>query len=769
MSDTNPTPPPVDRCDAMVTLAQRPPSSIATRTARRIAVAFGLIAAAVATGAITDVAHAQPAFAIGKPLPDGTVPTGTVVVRVIAGSSSTPEVGADVTLLVNDAPRQARTDASGRATFAGLAAGATVVAKVLDADKKEVSSDPFPVPSQGGVRVMLTTKPLTGSAMPAASGAGAMGGMPEARVISGQPRPDGGELPGVYSVRVTYNNLKPGPDGLTDPDPPAGAVVHLVGYAADDSISVQTKTVDDTGVAKFVGLDQSGATSYFAMSSLKRGDIVDRMVSVTVVLDGQSGVRVVLSGEKRDSTNPPVDDYGKLVPRDGRKIDAGKVRISLDGVAQTGMTVTLFDAKTRSKIASASTVEGLPDPTQIRGGANYAERKDLPVGTVEVSVVGGVGDATDPLKDVAIQLIIPEEAQTPIVGASGVTDANGKTKITIPSGFTYTDKGVVAKVTINGKELFSSPMDLSVVGGLLQLSANWPKVGKPEAVLDASTPGQVVYAETVFSGVVFRSLPFKILPGAGMAANIYVYPRTLFSFDTHSFVEDQLLAVQGTFEITNYSWAPYRASNDGLLIKLPARYKGAVIAPQDQKEVAVDTAQGFRILRPIPPGGRKFRAGFSMPIENGSVDWKFDLPLGSWNSAMRIRQTPGMTVKLPTGLTGSTQMATTGEPWFIIENITIERKQPFVMTISGFPAEPQWKVWVPRFAGILVVLVILGGFGYALMVRQRDAAPSSAETSSRREKLMSELVELEKRGVSTSKERHRREQLIDELERTWGT
>lgn len=771
----------------------RPPRATpgATRSAKCVAMAFGMLAAAVAALALffAAPAHAQPAFAIGKPLPDTKAPTGTVIVRVIAGSSSTPAVGVDVTLDVAGTPRQARTDASGRATFAGLTAGASVVAKVLDEDKKEIASDPFPVPDQGGVRVMLTTKPLSSStmAMPPRAG-GAMGGMPEARVISGQPRPDGGEPPGVYSVRVTYNNLEMGADGPGDKQPPVGTVVHLVGYSADDSISVQSKPVDATGVAKFEGLDETGATSYFAMSSLQRTlpalvaptpapgtppaeapaprTVVDRLVSVTVVLDGQSGVRVVLSGEKRDADKPAVDDYEKLVPRDGRPVPAGKVRISLDGVAQTGLDVTLFDAKSRSKLAMAKTVEGAPDPKQIRGGANYTERKDLPAGTVEVSVVGGVGDAMDPMKDVAIQLIIPEEAQTPIAGAAGITDATGKVKVSVPAGFQYTERGVIARVTINGKEMFSSPMDLSATGGLLELSANWSKTGKPEALLDAPASG-IVYAETTMSGQTFRSLPFEILPGTGMHANIYVYPRTLFSFDTHAFVEDQLLAVQGTFEVTNYSWAPYRASPDGLLIELPKGHKGAVLAPQDQKEVAIATNQGFRILRPIPPGGRKFRAGFSMPIDDGQVDWNFKLPMGSWNSVMRIRQTPGMTVKLPKGLTGATQTATTGEPWFFIENITIDRKESFAMTISGFPADAKWKTWVPRFAGILVLAMILGGLAYGLGVRGRE--PAGADTSARREKLMAELVELEKRGIETSKDRNRREQLIDELERTWGS
>src|SRR5688572_9852413 len=129
-------------------------------------------------------ASAQPTAAIGRPLPDSALSKGTISVRVVAGSPSSPVVGADVTLLVNAEPRVARTDAAGRATFAGLPAGAMAQAKIVDADKKDIVSETFPIPSDGGIRVMLSTKPFEGlSGMP-------VGTMPEARQMSGQPRPD---------------------------------------------------------------------------------------------------------------------------------------------------------------------------------------------------------------------------------------------------------------------------------------------------------------------------------------------------------------------------------------------------------------------------------------------------------------------------------------------------------------------------------------------------------------------------------------------------
>ena len=258
----------------------------------------------------------------------------------------------------------------------------------------------------------------------------------------------------------------------------------------------------------------------------------------------------------------------------------------------------------------------------------------------------------------------------------------------------------------------------------------------------------------------FRSLPFQIVSEVGTHASVYVYPRTLFTFSVHSFIEDQLLAVQGTFEVTNYSWAPFRTSADGLVIKLPAGHKGGIIAPQDQGDVSVAQGEGFRIMRPIPPGGRKFRAGFSLPVEDGAVSWKFDLPFGTWQSNMEIRQNEGMRVKLPQGVVGETRTASTGEPWFVVDNFTVERGQSLVIGIEGLPAEAAWKVWVPRVVG---VLVLLGGIAFAL---DRKTAPSpKADNEARRAKLLEELVDLDRDG---REETRRRAQIVDELERLWG-
>ncbi|MBA3457563.1 MAG: hypothetical protein H0T42_31065 [Deltaproteobacteria bacterium] len=705
-----------------------------------------------------DPARAQPAAAIGRPLPDGTLAKGTISVRIVAGSPSSPVVGSDVTLLVNGQPRVARTDAAGRATFGGLPVGAMAQAKIVDADKKEISSETFPVPDDGGTRLMLSTKPFEGT-----GGMPAEGAMPEARQMSGQPRPDRNLPAGTFVVRLTYNNLSLKDGKSTDTQPPVGVHVYLVAYGSDDSIKVTKLVSDAEGNATFTDLDVSGAVSYFALAALPRNGGHDRLISVPTVLDPQGGARVVLSGDKRDATSPAIDDYGKLIPSDASTVTANRVRISIDGVGEPGTPVTLYDAATMKPVGVANTQRGAPDPSQVRGSANYSPRPDLAAGTLEVEIKGGSGSASLPLSGIEIRLVGADN-DAPIANGVGTTGMDGKVRITIKP-----DPKVKAVLMINGKQMLSSGMELLSAGGKLDVTAQWPAQGKPEAVFEvADNVGPILYAQTVMSGQLFRSLPIQTVPGVGMRANIYVYPRTLFTFDTHSFVEDQLLAVQGMFEVSNYSWAPYKAGPDGLLIKLPRHHKGAIIGAADQSEVAVAVGEGFKILRPIPPGGRKFRAGYSMPIEDGEVDWKFELPLGTWQSEMKIRTTPGMTVKLPQGVEGATQTAATGEPWFVVTNITIDRGQSIEISISGFPTEAAWRVWAPRIVGILVLVMVLGGIGFALQRTSSTDPALGPGREARRAKLLDELVDLERRGVSTTKERHRKEQLIDELERLWG-
>ncbi len=138
-----------------------------------IALVLGL---AVALGA-PDVALAQmPDLSqmSGRSLPSPDLPTGTVSVRVIRGAITNNVVGAEVRLEGGAHPLSVNTDGSGRAMFPNVTPGSTWRA-VVTVDGERLESQPFVVPSTGGLRVILAAGVAGGKGATGAAGAGGAG------------------------------------------------------------------------------------------------------------------------------------------------------------------------------------------------------------------------------------------------------------------------------------------------------------------------------------------------------------------------------------------------------------------------------------------------------------------------------------------------------------------------------------------------------------------------------------------------------------------
>jgi hypothetical protein len=90
----------------------------------------------------------------GIPRPVTDLPNSTVSVRLIRGSLANNITGHDVQLRVGGKTVTVKTDESGRAEFKALVPGVTVQASA-DVDGEHLDSQEFPVPAQGGVRLML--------------------------------------------------------------------------------------------------------------------------------------------------------------------------------------------------------------------------------------------------------------------------------------------------------------------------------------------------------------------------------------------------------------------------------------------------------------------------------------------------------------------------------------------------------------------------------------------------------------------------------------
>lgn len=89
----------------------------------------------------------------GRALPAPELANGAVTVRVVREAIGNDAPGQTVTVTVGNATQQGVTDEQGRATFSGLAAGEAIARVTVDGEALE--SQPFPVPTQGGLRLIL--------------------------------------------------------------------------------------------------------------------------------------------------------------------------------------------------------------------------------------------------------------------------------------------------------------------------------------------------------------------------------------------------------------------------------------------------------------------------------------------------------------------------------------------------------------------------------------------------------------------------------------
>jgi hypothetical protein len=122
----------------------------------------------------------------GIPMPMGDVPVGTVVVRVVRGELANVVAGLAVELQVGDRVLSAKTDATGRAQFSGLAKGLNARASA-SVDGETLLSRGFVIPADAGTRVMLVATP-TGAPATAAGGPQTAGAASGPLSFGGQSR-----------------------------------------------------------------------------------------------------------------------------------------------------------------------------------------------------------------------------------------------------------------------------------------------------------------------------------------------------------------------------------------------------------------------------------------------------------------------------------------------------------------------------------------------------------------------------------------------------
>lgn len=726
-----------------------------------------LIAIALAVSVTAAPAHAQPAEALGHPLPSGDLPAGTVQVKIIAGSIAKPVADTDVHISIGGVDHPARTNAEGHATLPGVPSGAKVQIKVKG-PKDDITSDEFPMPAQGGVKVMLSTAPMEAQPGPmgggddAGGGGGPMtggGGRPEPRMMSGKGRADQSVGAGMLIATVTY-------DDLAAKDPPADVPVVLVGYSDEKGVTAQVEKTDAAGHAVFKGLDRSGATAYFVMTRLPRFDgataVIDRLETIPPIeLGATAGWRVMMSGEKRDSKKPAVDELAKVeAPAD---VAAGKVLVSVAGVPQPGMSAQLVDALTGKVVATAPLAPETPKNLKAQTSPLQVDPQGA-AGSLGVQLARSAGGQTVPVPGAKIRI----HAGDTVLGEQTAAKDGYASFDKLPTG-----QPVTVEVVMGDQTTTSTPVTLPAdKGQVVTLILTWDQRGELSATFDLpeglAGPASAFYVQTEMFKKTYRSEPFQPVPGKGTAASILVYPRVFLQFALDASAEDDYLAVRGEMAVRNFSWAPYRGGEDGLSIPLPDGFKGAGV--MEESEVAKDT-DGYRVLHPIPPFGLSFHIGFSLPIHGEETDWDMPLPIGLFEGDLAVKKfPPSVSVSPPTDVAGlhSEEVKNEGSTFFVMHDLTLMPRPDLLVphlrfSISGLPSPPTWKVLAPKIAGLIVVaLVLLAGF-VAIGAAARAGRARATETAARKQRidvLYEKLVAIDQAGGDDA----RRAGVVAELE-----
>lgn len=120
-----------------------------------------LVAIAVSIGigdahAAAQIQMPDPSQIHGRAIPAAELSAGTVTVRVVRESIGNNIAGQNVTVTIEGATRSAKTDDLGRAEFSGLPTGREARAEAT-VDGERLVSEPFTVPTTGGLRVILVS------------------------------------------------------------------------------------------------------------------------------------------------------------------------------------------------------------------------------------------------------------------------------------------------------------------------------------------------------------------------------------------------------------------------------------------------------------------------------------------------------------------------------------------------------------------------------------------------------------------------------------
>jgi hypothetical protein len=372
--------------------------------------------------------------------------------------------------------------------------------------------------------------------------------------------------------------------------------------------------------------------------------------------------------------------------------------------------------------SEASAQVNMPDPSAIAGVPLPAP--ELPNATVSVRVVRERMGNNVAGQDVALNV-----GNTP---RTATTDAQGRAQFAGIAPGTI----VQATTTVDGELLTSQQFSVPETGGVrvALIAGIATAAAREKAAADAAA------REPARPGVV------EIGPDS----------RVVVEF------QNDMLTVFYLLEILNNARTPIDTGGP-LLIELPTGAAGASVMQGSSPNVSV-RGDMLTITGPFPPGKTSAQVGFTLPQARESISIRQQWPVAMAQVFVGVEKVGGVQMSSPQ-LTDTREMTTEQGAVFIMgTGGRINAGQELVINLSGVPAHST----APRNAVLGLVALMFGVGAWLAFTPGKAQAAQDEKLRARREKLMNEIVALERKRRQkplSAAEEAKLQRVTSELER----
>ena len=340
----------------------------------------------------------------------------------------------------------------------------------------------------------------------------------------------------------------------------------------------------------------------------------------------------------------------------------------------------------------------MPDPSAIAGTPLPAP--ELPDRTVTVRVVRErMGNN---VAGQAVTLKVGNETRT------GTTDAQGRAQFDGLSA----GAPVQATTTVDGETLTSQEFPVPAQGGVLVALIS----GIAAAAAKEKTEAEAAAKMPARPGIV------EIGPES----------RIIIEY------QDDNLTVFYLLEVLNNARTPIDIGGP-LLIRLPTGAAGASIM-QGSSTHASAKGDMLTITGPFPPGKTVAQVGFSLPQAGTNYTMRQTWPAALAQVFVGMEKIGNMQIASPQ-LTDVSEMNSDGQPFVVAKGGRVNAGGTLVLNLTGLPAHSN----MPRNAALIAALITFAAGAWFAFSPAKARAAVDTKLHARREKLMNEVVALERK------------------------